>query len=123
MSNTEVKVSFNIEDKISKLRVEIPDDDDIPDIPEGSFKCHKGMQCKKKSCKDLHPGQNGYECADYHFLFESCPYETDKTSCRLKCGSSDKRYCMYSHCVHVWDTEEPTSCGETDCQFHCSKCK
>ena len=81
------------------------------------------MKCKKSSCKDLHPGQKGYEWADFHFLFESCPYETEKTSCRLKCGSIDKSYCVYSHCVHSWNNEQPITCESIDCQFHCSKCK
>jgi hypothetical protein len=107
--------------QISQLRISIPVENNYKNIDP--FKCNKGMKCKKQSCKDLHPGQKGYECADFHFFFESCPYETDKTSCRLKCGSSDKRYCAYSHCVHVWDKEQPTICESTDCQFHCSKCK
>lgn len=84
------------------------------------YKCRHGTACNNYSCTHLHPYEAGYNEACYYEQSIPCPYETETTACRLKCGSKSGKYCSYTHCPHL--TRETVRCFLPDCQKHCPRC-
>lgn len=86
------------------------------------YKCMNGTKCKNSMCTHLHPFDDGYIYAPYFQSDQVCPYETETTACRLKCGAKTGKYCYFSHCTHDGMTHMTMSCFLSDCQRHCPQC-
>ena len=118
-SNLKIHPSWNV-------YVRYMEEDFLPEWLETldtfTYKCKWGRTCTDKYCEYIHPGQAGYSSSPYYESNVPCRYETESTSCKLKCASSVGVYCPFSHCKHTSHEHLSFLCAKPDCQRHCPKC-